>query len=90
MVNRLSAAQLVKTEVVGDDRRKISVSLTDSARAKIEEIDTIWQQLEVLALDDLDPQPLRRQLSAIAHNLSGNGARPPNGEMPAVASPDPD
>jgi MarR family transcriptional regulator, organic hydroperoxide resistance regulator len=86
MVNRLSAAQLVKTEVMGDDRRKISVSLTDSARAKIEEIDTIWEQLETLALDSMDPQPLRTQLSAITHNLSQNGARAPNGAMPLVDS----
>jgi len=90
MVNRLSAAQLVKTEVMGDDRRKISVSLTDSARAKIEEIDTIWQQLEVLALDAMDPQPLRTQLSAITHNLSRNGSRPPNGQMPAATSAGPE
>jgi DNA-binding MarR family transcriptional regulator len=88
MVNRLSAAQLVKTEVMGDDRRKISVSLTDSAREKIEEIDTIWQQLETLALDHMDPQPLRSQLSAITHNLQ-NGSKP-NGPRPAAASPESD
>lgn len=88
MVNRLSAAQLVKTEVMGDDRRKIAVSLTDSARAKIEEIDTIWEQLEQLALDHMDPQPLRTQLSTITHNLQ-NGSRP-NGSPRAVSTDDPD
>jgi DNA-binding MarR family transcriptional regulator len=90
MVNRLSAAQLVKTEVMGDDRRKISVSLTDSAREKIEEIDTIWEQLELLALDAMDPQPLRSQLSAITHNLSRNGSRPPNGPIPVAPPPESD
>ena len=55
MVNRLSAAQLVKTEVMDDDRRKIAVSLTDAARAKIDEIDAIWQELEVQALEADQP-----------------------------------
>ena len=74
MVNRLSAAQLVKTEVMGDDRRKIAVSLTDAARAKIYEIDAIWQELEVQALEEINPQPLRSQLSTITRNLSRNGS----------------
>jgi DNA-binding MarR family transcriptional regulator len=88
MVNRLSAAQLVKTEVMGDDRRKIAVSLTDAARAKIDEIDNIWEQLEVQALHEMSPQPLRTQLSAIARNLSRNGSSIPsaaamvNGSLP--------
>ena len=51
MVNRLSAAQLVKTEMMEGDRRKISVSLTDAARAKIDEIDAIWRELEDEALE---------------------------------------
>lgn len=76
MVNRLSAAQLVKTEVLDADRRKIAVSLTDAARDKIEEIEAIWRELEVMALDAMDPQPLKSQLSAITRNLSRNGARP--------------
>jgi DNA-binding MarR family transcriptional regulator len=74
MVNRLSAAQLVKTEVMDDDRRKIAVSLTDAARAKIDEIDSIWEELEVLALEQVSPHPLRSQLSAIARNLSRSGS----------------
>jgi len=74
MVNRLSVAQLVKTEVMDDDRRKIAVSLTDAARAKIEEIDAIWDELEVQALEQISPQPLRSQLSTITKNLSRNGA----------------
>jgi DNA-binding MarR family transcriptional regulator len=77
MVNRLSAAQLVKTEVMDDDRRKIAVSLTDAARAKIEEIDAIWEELEMLALEEVSPQPLRSQLSAITRNLSRNGSYSP-------------
>jgi DNA-binding MarR family transcriptional regulator len=80
MVNRLSAAQLVKTEVMDDDRRKIAVSLTDTARGKIEEIDAIWAELEVLALEQVSPQPLRSQLSAITRNLSRNGAHAPERE----------
>lgn len=70
MVNRLSSAGLVRTEVVDRDRRKISISMTDKARDKIEEIDAIWRELEVEALDQLEPQQLRSQLSAIARNLS--------------------
>lgn len=76
MVNRLAAAGLVQTEVVDRDRRKIAVSLTDAARGKIEEIDTIWRELEVEALDHLDPQPLKAQLSAIAHNLARGDLKP--------------
>ena len=78
MVNRLSAAQLVKTEVMDGDRRKISVSLTDAARAKIDEIDAIWQELEVQALEEINPQPLQQPafgdhaqpFAATAHDLS--------------------
>jgi DNA-binding MarR family transcriptional regulator len=73
MVNRLSAAQLVKTEIMEGDRRKISVSLTDAARAKIDEIDAIWRELEDEALEQINPQPLKSQLSTIARNLSRNG-----------------
>lgn len=77
MVNRLSAAQLVRTEVMEGDRRKISVSLTDIARAKINEIESIWQELETEALEHISPQPLKSQLSAITRNLSRNGSRDP-------------
>ena len=72
MVNRLSAAGLVRTEVMDRDRRKISISMTDTAREKIDEIDAIWHELEREALDQVEPQQLRRQLSAIARNLSRN------------------
>ncbi len=70
MVNRLSAAGLVRTEVMDRDRRKISVSMTDTAREKIDEIDAIWHELEKEALDQMEPQQLRSQLSNIARNLS--------------------
>jgi DNA-binding MarR family transcriptional regulator len=81
MVNRLSAAHLVKTEVMDGDRRKIAVSLTDAARAKIDEIDTIWRELEEEALEQINPQPLKSQLSAIARNLSrSNGSKGPHSE----------
>lgn len=74
MVNRLSAAELVKTEVMDGDRRKITVSLTDMARSKIDEIDSIWRDLEAEALEEVDPQPLKSQLSTITRNLSRNGS----------------
>jgi DNA-binding MarR family transcriptional regulator len=70
MVNRLSAAGLVQTEVVDRDRRKISISMTERAREKIDEIDAIWRELEVEALDQLEPHQLRSQLSTITRNLS--------------------
>ena len=80
MVNRLSAAELVKTEVMDGDRRKITVSLTDTARGKIDEIDSIWRDLEAEALEEIDPQPLKRQLSTMTRNLSRNGShKPTNG-----------
>jgi DNA-binding MarR family transcriptional regulator len=56
------------------DRRKISVSLTDTARGKIDEIDAIWRELEDEALEQINPQPLKSQLSAITRNLSKNGS----------------
>jgi DNA-binding MarR family transcriptional regulator len=70
MVNRLSAAGLVRTEVVDNDRRKISISMTEAAESKIEEIDAIWRELEIEALRQVEPQQLKTQLSAIARNLS--------------------
>ncbi len=76
MVNRLTSAGLLKTEVMDRDRRKIAVSLTDEARAKIEEIETIWQTLEQEALERLDPLALKAQLATITRNLSRNGGRP--------------
>ena len=78
MVNRLSVAGLVKTEVVDQDRRKINVAMTDAGKAKIGEIDAIWHELEVEALDKVEPQSmLRSQLSAIIRNLSRSDAKAP-------------
>jgi len=77
MVNRLSAAGLVRTEVMDRDRRKISISMTEKAEEKIDEIDAIWRDLEVGALDQVEPQQLRTQLSAIARNLSKNEDKAP-------------
>jgi len=70
MVNRLSAAGLVRTEVMDKDRRKISISMTEAAEEKIDEIDAIWRELEQEALNQVEPHQLRTQLSAIARNLS--------------------
>ncbi|HWT30033.1 MAG TPA: MarR family transcriptional regulator [Propylenella sp.] len=70
MVNRLAAAGLVRTEVMDKDRRKISISMTEKAEEKIDEIDAIWRELEVEALNQVEPQQLRTQLSAIARNLT--------------------
>jgi DNA-binding MarR family transcriptional regulator len=70
MVNRLSAAGLVSTAVMDRDRRKISISMTDAAREKIDQIDAIWNELEVEALTEVEPELLKSQLSAIARNLS--------------------
>jgi DNA-binding MarR family transcriptional regulator len=70
MVNRLSAAGLVQTEVMDKDRRKISISMTAAAQEKIDEIEAIWRELELEALDQVEPQQLKTQLSAIARNLS--------------------
>jgi MarR family transcriptional regulator, organic hydroperoxide resistance regulator len=77
MVNRLTAAGLLETEVVDRDRRKIAVSLTEAARAKIDEIEAIWRELEAEALDRLDARPLKQQLQAIARNLARNTAKTP-------------
>jgi DNA-binding MarR family transcriptional regulator len=80
MVNRLSASGLVKTEVMDRDRRKVAVSMTDAARERVEEIDAIWRELEQEALENLQPEPLRSGLTAIARNLSKhNGKAPESG-----------
>lgn len=79
MVNRLSAAGLVQTEVVDKDRRKICISMTAAAEGKINEIDAIWRELEIEALHQVEPLQLKTQLSAIARNLS-------RGEEKAAAS----
>lgn len=77
MVNRLSAAGLVQTEVVDKDRRKICITMTSAAQEKIDEIDAIWRDLETEALDKVEPQSqLRSQLSAIARNLSRSETKP--------------
>lgn len=78
MVTRLMAAGLVQTEVVDNDRRKISIMMTPVAQSKIDEIETIWRELEREALDQVEPkQQLRTQLSAIAKNLSRDDAKLP-------------
>lgn len=76
MVNRLSAAGLVQTEVMDKDRRKIAISMTAAAQEKIDEIDAIWTELESEALDQVEPMQLRTQLSAIARNLSRTEDKP--------------
>ena len=75
MVNRLSAAGLVRTEVMDKDRRKIAISMTAAAQEKIDEIEAIWRELELEALDQVEPQQLKTQLSAIARNLSKTEAK---------------
>ena len=75
MVNRLAAAGLVQTAVMDRDRRKISISMTDAAREKIDQIDSIWNELEIEALNDIEGESLRRQLSAIARNLSKSNGK---------------
>ena len=59
------------------DRRKIAISMTEAAQEKIDEIDAIWRELELEALDQVEPQQLRMQLSAIARNLSKAEDKPP-------------
>lgn len=70
MVNRLSAAGLVRTEVMDRDRRKVTVSMTETARDRLAEIDSIWRELEQEALENLQPEPLKTDLATITHNLS--------------------
>jgi DNA-binding MarR family transcriptional regulator len=72
MVNRLSAAGLVRTEVMDRDRRKVAVSMTDVARGRIEQIDTIWRELEAEALENVQPEPLKTGLAAIIRNISAH------------------
>lgn len=79
MVSRLSAAGLVRTEVMDRDRRKVSVSMTDAARERIEEIDAIWRALEEEALDGLEAEPLKAGLATVTRNLvrhNGDALRP--------------
>lgn len=70
MVHRLAGAGLVRSEVMDRDRRKIIISITDAARAKITEIDAIRKALEAEALDGLEAEELREKLEALAQNLS--------------------
>ncbi len=77
MVNRLTAAGLLTTEVMDRDRRKIAVSLTEEARGKLDKIEAIWRELEAEALDRLDPNVLKEQLQAVTRNLSRNASRAP-------------
>ena len=59
---------------------RVTFELLQAARAKIEQIDAIWEKLEVQALDEMNPQPLRSQLSTITRILSRNGSTPPSVE----------
>ncbi len=70
MVNRLSAAGLVRTEVMDRDRRKVAITMTEMARSRIGDIDSIWQELEDEALENTEPEELRAGLAAIIRNLS--------------------
>ncbi|MGH6923026.1 MAG: MarR family winged helix-turn-helix transcriptional regulator [Propylenella sp.] len=76
MVSRLSAAGLVQTSVLDGDRRKVAVSMTDAARGRIGDIDSIWQELEEEALEDVEPEPLRSGLAMLARNLSKHNGKP--------------
>ena len=75
MVNRLSAAGLVRTEVIDRDRRKVAVSMTDAARERLQEIDAIWRELEQEALEGLQPESLRAELATIVRNLSRHNGK---------------
>jgi DNA-binding MarR family transcriptional regulator len=75
MVNRLSAAGLVTTQVLDRDRRKVTVSMTDAARERIRDIETIWQELEQEALEDLEPEPLRAGLTTLTRNLAKHNGK---------------
>jgi DNA-binding MarR family transcriptional regulator len=87
MVNRLTSAGLVQTEVMDNDRRKISISMTERAREKIGEIDAIWRDLELEALDQLEPHQLKNQLSTITRNLSRSEVKDkPKSEEPVRQS----
>ena len=73
MVSRLSAAGLVRTEIMDRDRRKVAVSVTDAARDRLAQIEMIWEELEREALAGLERQPLKEGLAAMARNLSDPG-----------------
>ena len=73
MVSRLAAAGLVRTDVMDRDRRKVAVSLTETARERIADIDSIWRVLEEEALRDVDREPLKASLGAVVRNLTENG-----------------
>lgn len=70
MVSRLAAAGLVETEVLDRDRRKVAVRMTDAARDRLQQIDSIWEELEEEALEHLEPESLKAGLAALAQNLS--------------------
>ncbi len=74
MVSRLAAAGLVRTDVMDRDRRKVAVSLTEAARERIADIDSIWRVLEEEALRDVDREPLKASLGVVVRNLSENGS----------------
>jgi MarR family transcriptional regulator, organic hydroperoxide resistance regulator len=73
MVSRLSAAGLVERRAVEGDQRKASVHLTPAGRSKLEQIETIWQELEENALTGIEADRRKRLsalLAAIEQNLS--------------------
>jgi DNA-binding MarR family transcriptional regulator len=78
MISRLSAAGLVERRSVDGDQRKASVHLTPAGRAKIAQIEAIWDHLEACALSGMcsDMQSsLRDHLSAVEANLTRASAR---------------
>ncbi|MYZ47953.1 MarR family winged helix-turn-helix transcriptional regulator [Propylenella binzhouense] len=74
MVNRLSASGLIRTDGATTDRRKTFIALTEEARAKVDEIERIWNRLEAEALEEVElTRELCDQLATITRNLSRSG-----------------
>jgi len=72
MVSRLAASGLVERRQVDGDQRKASVHLTPAGRAKLGEIEAIWDRIESRALSGIESgrsEHLRGLLEMIETNL---------------------
>lgn len=86
MVNRMSAAGLLRKEGSADDARRSHVFMTEEGRSAASVIDKVWKQAEKEALkgfSDKDRKSLRKMLQALAANLTGGDGSPQSSKSEA-------
>ncbi|GAB3174231.1 hypothetical protein GCM10027059_46100 [Myceligenerans halotolerans] len=75
MVRKLEAAGLITRAPSPDDRRSVTVSLTDRGRALVPELRAVWQELADTTVSGLDATGVPALIAALGDLAAGLGAR---------------